>query len=547
MEILTVDEAVKKVKDGNTVAIEAFGTIAIPEELCVALERRFLETGHPRDLTLFGPLAGDPTKRLKLGYDHFYHPGMVKRIIAATYALSTTIHEKVVNNEMEAYCFPLGALVHLFRDLGAGKPGTITEVGLGTNVDPRLKGGKLNDITKEDLVEIVTLNGKEHLWYKPIKVDVAFIRGTTTDERGNITMEKEATLGGAQAMAMAAKRYGGTTVVQVEQLAKVDALNPKMVVIPEVLTDVVVVSSNPEMYHRQTARFYYNPTVSGEIRIPISFDLSKPLDFKRAITLPVPLVYGRLRMDENRIIGRRAAMEISVGGVIGMGWGSSEYAGYVLQEEEAADLITFIVESGPLGGLLPIGNFNILMNPRAFLDSPNMLDLYNGPGMDATYIGFAQVDKEGNVNVSKVGGRVFGYGGFADIIHGAKKIVFCGPLTAGGLKIGVEDGELRILKEGKIKKFVNKLEETTFNSKIALDRGKEVVYVTERAVFKLQREGLKLIEVAPSIDVEKDILAKMEFKPMVAEEIKEMPSTIYKDEPLRLKEFLLNRGKEAKK
>ncbi|RLI83258.1 hypothetical protein DRP07_03740 [Archaeoglobales archaeon] len=515
------------ISDGDTVVIQSLGTISIPEEILTSIENRFLETGHPKDLTLLCPgPAGDPSRKKVLGFDHFAYPGMVKRIITTTYALSMRMHDLVVNNEVEAYNFPLGTLYQWLREIGAGKPGLITKVGIGTKVDPRYGGGKLNEKTKEDLVKLITLDGEEYLWYKPININVAILRGTTSDEEGNITMESEPNLGGAKASAMAVKKNKGTVIVQVLRLSKAGLLNPKTVILPSILVDKIVVSREPEKYHRQTARFYYNPMVSGEINSPVYFDKSKPLEFDRVVRLPNFLVYGKLKLTPKKIIGKRASLEIKKGDIVAFGWGTSEYAAYVAQEDGIHQNATFTVESGCIGGILPIGNFNIQLNPKAMVDPTDISEYYNGIGVDVGFLGFGQVDCKGRVNVSKLGTRLFGLGGFMDIIHGARKVVFCGTFTP-NVKIELENNKLKIIEEGKHKRFVKAVDTIDFNPEYLKDP-KVVLYITERCVFELtSKNELMLTEVAPGVDLKKDILDKMDFHPKLDPDLKEMPREIF--------------------
>jgi propionate CoA-transferase len=522
-KIVTAAEAVRLISEGDTVAVGGFLGVGFAENIPIALERRFLEgasgTGHPRNLTLiYAAGQGDMKDR---GLNHLAYEGLVKRVIGGHWGFTPKLQRLALDNKIEAYNLPQGVITQLFRDSAAGKPGLVTSVGLGTFVDPRHGGGKINEISRENLVELIELGGQEYLFFKSFHIDVAVIRGTTADVDGNVSMEKEALTLDALAMAMAAHNSGGIVIVQVERIAERASLNPRKVGIPGLLVDCVVLAEEPE-HHMQTFAEQYNPAYSGQIRVPLS---SLP---------PMP-------MSERKIIARRAALELKPNDVVNLGVGVPEGIANVAAEEKIFDLITLTTEPGTIGGI-PAGglSFGAATNPEAILDMPYQFDFYDGGGLDIAFLGLAQADRHGNLNVSRFGNRLAGAGGFINISQNAKRLVFAGTFTSGGISIGVSGGSLRILREGSARKFIDAVEQRTFSGPHAAQRSQSVLFVTERCVFRLVPPGgLELIEIAPGIDLEREILAQMDFAPAIASDLKTMDARIFRDGPMGLRPDVL--------
>ena len=516
MQVVSLEEAVRYVHDDDTLMIGGSGGgHAVPEALIVALGKRYEEEGSPKRIGLLHPVGiGD---NIRQGVGHLAHPGMVKRIVTGALVNSPAFQKLAEEDQVEAYTLPQGALSQLIREMAAGRPGLLAQTGLHTFIDPRERGGRQSECAKESLVELVELAGKEWIFYKPYKVDVAFLRGTTADEDGNISMEQEAVFGEMLSMAQATHRNGGIVIVQVARLAKRGTIPAKKIKIPGMLVDLVVV--DPDQW--QTYLMKYSPAYAGEIKIPLN-EIS-PLPF-----------------DARKIIARRAALELYPGAICNLGSGVSTGIATIGAEEDILDQIVLTNEQGLIGGA-PSSDAGAAINYTSIIDQPYQFDFYDGGGLDLAFLSFAQVDAGGSVNVSRFNGRIIGVGGFVNISQFAKKVIFSGTFTAGGVGIGWQDGKTVISKEGRFKKFVRSLEQVSYHGPFAQERGQEALYITERAVFKRGANGLELIEIAPGVDLERDILGQMEFKPVISPDLKEMDARIFFDRPMEMKEDLMKK------
>lgn len=523
-KIVSAAEAVRLIHDGDTVATGGFVGIGFAEGIAIALERRFLDTqaetgvGAPGRLTLvYAAGQGDGQDR---GLNHFGHAGLLKRVVGGHWGLVPKLQALAIAGTIEAYNLPQGVITHLFRDIAAGKPGTFTRIGLGTFVDPRQGGGRINAATTDELVRLIEIDGEELLFYKAFPIHVGIVRATTADPDGNLTMEREALTLEALAIAMAAHNSGGIVIAQVERIAERGSLNPRQVKIPGVLVDCVVVAEKPE-HHLQTFATPFSAAYAGELRVPMD------------TLAPLPLT-------ERKVIARRAALELKRGAVINLGIGMPESVADVAAEEQVIDLLTLTTEPGVIGGVPAAGlNFGAAVNTQAILDQPSQFDFYDGGGLDVAVLGLAQADAEGDLNVSKFGPRLAGAGGFINISQSAREVIFAGTFTAGDLQVAIRDGQVRIVSEGTTKKFVRAVEHRTFSGAIARRRGQRVLYVTERCVFRLVDSGLELIEIAPGISLERDVLAQMDFTPRISPRLRLMDARLFAPEPMGLRAHML--------
>lgn len=513
-KIITAEQAVDLIKDGDTITINVSA-----EEILIAIEQRFIKKGHPRDLTLIG--AAFVSDFQEQGCHRLAHEGLLKKVISGHIGVAPRIGNMAYQNKIYAYNIPMGQMARLPRASASGQPGIFSKVGLGTFCDPRLGGGKQNEITREkgeDLVELVEIKGEEMLFYKTHHTDLALIKATVADESGNLTYEKEISYGTALELAMATKRDGGIVIAQVKDIAEKGSLLGKDVVIPHIFVDYIVRATPENSW--QTPWLEYEPGVSGEIKSTLTHLQPRPLDI-------------------DKVAARRAALELKPGMVTNFGFGVPMYALYLAGlEENLSDLFTAAVEIGIFGGVILLFDvipFGIQLNPDSIVEISSMFDFIEGGGLDHTFLALAQMDKSGNVNVSRFSPSIIGSGGFIDITYGAKNINFCGTFTAGKMDIEIHPQGLRINKDGEAIKFVNSVEEITFNGKIGIEQGKKVRVITERAVFEMRKDGLTLIEIAPRVDLQKHILEKMEFKPRIAKDLKTMDLRIFNPQPMGLR------------
>ena len=531
------DEAVALIEDGMTVVSGGFVGAAHPEGLSMAVERRFLREGHPRGLTLvYAAGQGDGKTR---GLNHFGHEGLLRRVIGGHWGLLPKIGRLAIENRIEAYCFPQGVICHLLRDIAAGRPGCLTHVGLGTFIDPVERGGRMNEVSPEDLVERVELLGKTWLLYKAFPVHIGLIRATAADPFGNLVMDEEAVLGEVLPIAQAVHNCGGKVIAQVKRLLDSPA-PPNTVRVPGVLVDRIVVSCEGEhdlTFGEADNRTYYTARPSSP-SIPHS---ESPLALSRPPKRRCPsrgegtredadkanLFLKLMPLDERRIIAARACDELRAGAIANLGIGMPEGIARIAAERGLLEAVTLTVESGPIGGM-PTGglSFGASMYPQAIIDQPAQFDFYDGGGLDFAALGAAQVDRFGNVNVSRFGSRLAGVGGFVNISQNARRLVFCGTFTSDGLEVEVNSGRLAIRREGRVRKFVDHVGQVSFSGQIASQKGQDVLYVTERAVFRLTAEGVELIELAPGINLNRDILDLMDFQP-VLRDVRPMSATAF--------------------
>lgn len=509
LSLITPEEAASLARDDDTLIVGGNGGTGAPEAILAALERQFLADGAPRGLTLFHVTGiGAVTEK---GLCHLAHPALIRRVIGGNFGLQLPFMKLILENEVEAYNFPQGVMSQMCRAMAAKQPGVITHVGLHTYMDPRLEGGRMNARTSEKMVELVHLAGREWLFYHaPCPPDIAFIRGTTADEDGYVAMDHEGTTREDLSIAQAVHNAGGIVVCQVKRLARRGSLHPQMVKIPEFVIDHFVLV--PEQL--QTYGSAYDPSRSGEMAVPVSTIVPDPLT-------------------EKRVIARRAACELRPGDVVNLGVGVSAMIPNVAAEEGIEERITLTVELGVIGGVPGhASEFGTAVNPRAVIDQAYQFDFYDGGGLTCGFLSFAEADAEGNVNVTRFGSRYDGSGGFIDITQNAKRLVFSGTLTGGGLDIAVEDSGLRIRREGRFRKFVTQVGQVSFSGRRAIESGQDVTFVTERAVFRLSARGLVLSEIAPGVRLQEDILDQLCFTPEIAGTLARMDERLFRPGPM---------------
>ncbi len=515
---VTAAQAADMVQSGQTICSVGMTLCGVAESVFKAIEDRFLADGTPRDLTFMHSAGQCDRDR---GIQHFAHDGMLKRIVGSHWGLAPKIMDMIRDEKVEAFNMPQGQLAQLYRSMACGLPGKMSKVGLGTYLDPRQEGGKMNARTQllPDLIDVIEYGGEEYLFYKAVPIDVAIVRGTTADELGNISFEEEAMKLEVMAAALSAKRFGGRVIVQVKRVARKGTVNPKDVIIPGFFVDAIVVSENPELDHRQSHSFYFEPSLCGDLVLP-----------EASIT--------PLAMSMRKVIGLRAVAELTPNTAINLGTGiPNDVVGPIIAEEGLSDDVLVTVESGTYGGMPQGGiDFGVAHSPYALIEHSVQFDFYNGMGVPFTFMGAAEMDADGNVNSTKFGDRAAGCGGFVDITQNAGHVLFCSSFTADGLEVDFSGGKVTIVKEGRLKKLVSKVHQISFNGEMARRKGQKVHFVTERAVFEFRQEGPVLIEIAPGIDLQRDILDQMEFVPIVAKDLKTTDPAIYGAAPCGLKD-----------
>ena len=518
-KLIKPQQAADLIQDGATLALGGFGSYCGPDALLEALSSRFQETGHPAGLTVVTGISTGDNSQNDLGMNRIAREGLIDTIIAGHLANPPKISAMAAANQLAAYTLPLGVVMHLFRAIAGKKPGVLTQVGLNTFVDPRNEGCKANDRAREqgrEVVKLVEVDGQEQLFYPTFPLDICFLRGTYADEDGNISIEHEGLTGAELEIAAAVHNCGGIVVVQVEDVVQRGTIHPRKVRIHRSLVDYVVKTPSADLHMQNYAGTSYQPALTGEIRCPT--DAIAPMS-----------------MSIRKVIARRGAMELIPNCMINLGIGIPSGVGSVANEEGIAGQTTLSLESGPIGGVPVEGvGFAGSMNPEVINSICDTFDLYDGGFLDMTFLGAAEIDECGNVNVSKFGPRCPGPGGFINISQNTPNVNFMGAFTAGKSDIRIEDGKLNIVKDGPGIKFIKKVQQITFSADYARKTGQNVTYMTERAVFKLVDGGIMLTEIAPGVDLERDILSHMEFKPLIAEDLKVMDPRIFKEEKMGL-------------
>ncbi|ROR21743.1 propionate CoA-transferase [Comamonas sp. BIGb0124] len=504
-KFMSADQAVGLIGDGDTVAlIGGGGGLMEATHTFRAISRRFLSTGFPRNLTVVHALGiGDKKSE---GMNHFAHEGLVKRVIGGHWVWSPTMQAMARDNKIEAYVLPSGCVMQLYREIGGGRPGLFTHVGLGTFVDPRHQGGKMNQAAREDLVEVVQIGGRELLWYKSFPINVTIIRGSFADADGNVSLDQEAANVDVYAAALAAHNSGGIVIAQVRTAVELNSLPARSVRVPGAIVDAVVVDAEQRMSYDLP----YDPTLSGERRAAASIPAAEPWSVRT-------------------LIARRAYQELREDSIINFGVGIGEGVAKLVAERGEGARYYQTIEHGTYGGALLVGMlFGFAQSPTAMIDAPSQFDFYAGGGLDTAFLGFGELDRFGNVNVSKLGGLTVGPGGFMDIAQNARKVVFCGTFDAKGAEMDAVDGSLVIKRHGAVRKLVSQVEQITYSGAQAMKLGHEATVITERAVFELRPEGLVLTEFAPGIDLQADILDRMGYAPLISPDLRRMDADLFR-------------------
>lgn len=514
-KFMSAAEAANLIKDGDTVGLMGGGGgLMEATHVFEAVQARYLSTQTPRNLTVMHALGiGD--KKTK-GMNCFAHEGLVRKVIGGHWVWSPAMQQLALDNKIEAYILPGGVSSQLMREIGAGRPGLISHVGLGTVCDPRFGGGRMNDAANEDLAEVIQIDGREWLRYKPFPIHVAIVRASAADEDGNISFEHEAANLDAQSLALAARNSGGTVIVQVKERLPKGALKAREVRIPSAWVDAIVVDPSQQTSYDIPFDLAFSGELTGEAR-----HASEAEDHARE------LAASQEAFSERQAVARRAHVELFNTGkarpVINYGVGVPDAVAKLIAARNEQHRIYQTIEHGTYGGTLMDGVlFGYARNATAMLDAATQFDFYGGGGLDVACLGFGEFDAEGSVNVSRLGGVTVGPGGFIDIAQNAKKVVFCGTLAAKGVKLQTGDGRMRVLQQGAVKKLVKKVDQITFSGPQSLVRGQQVLYLTERGSFRLTPGGIELFEIAPGIDLQRDIIDQMDFAPLVAADLKVM-------------------------
>lgn len=519
-QIISAEVAAAAIPDGAIVSISSASGLGCPDAMLRAIGKHFATRGQPCQLTALIPIAAGDMYGID-GIDHLAQSGLLRCVIAGAFPSgpsslpSPRIRQMIERNQVEAYNLPSGILFHLQREAASGRPGILTTTGLDTVVDPRQRGGRMNEVTTKDIVRVVEFDGREWLYFPVIPIDVAIIRGSTADEMGNITTEHEGSYLGVLDHALAARKNGGIVIAQVKRLAAAESLSPQQVRVPGVLVDYVVVAPE-QMQATQTS---YEPALSGELRVPLA-----SLD--------------SVEWGPEKVVARRAAMELYQDEAVNLGFGISALVPRILLEEGLHGDVTWVIEQGAIGGL-PLLNFQFgcSANAQAIIDTPDQFTYLQGGGVDRALLSFVQVDGEGNVNVSGLAAKphvTSGIGGFIDITSHTRRIVFSGFFTAGGLKLALSDGKMHIEREGQTRKFVSAVEQVTFSGRRARVRSQQITYITERCVLRLEQDGLVVTEIAPGIDLERDVLGQADIPLQVSPDLHSMDRRVFRPEPMDL-------------
>ena len=519
-KVISATAAAALIPDNAVVSVSSSSGLGCPDEILKAIGARYKQEQHPKNLTSLHPIAAGDMYGID-GIDHIAQPGLLHRVLAGSFPSgpssmpSPKIWQMIYDDAIEAYNIPSGILFHMHREAAAKRPGVLTKVGMHTYLDPRVEGGKMNAATETDVVSLVEFDGEEWLYFRAIPVDVAIIRATTADESGNLSMEHEGGYLGVYDQALAARNNGGIVIAQVKRTSANGSIPPQHIRVPGVLVDYVVEAPD----QMQTTQTDFDPAISGIIRTPADrFEIAE---------------WGT-----DKIIARRAAMEVLNGEVVNLGFGISALVPRILLEEGLDSMVTWVIEQGAVGGMPLLGfQFGCAANAQAIVPSPDQFTYFQGGGFDRSMLSFMQIDQAGNVNVSRLSAKphvTAGVGGFVDITAHAKNIVFSGYFTAGGLRFDLSNEQLQITNEGKARKFVPAVEQISFSGKRALEIGQNVTYITERCVIRLLEQGLTVTEIAPGIDLERDVLGQSDIPLHVSDQLALMDARLFNPEPMNL-------------